>query len=292
MNDGIVSNLLDALMVLGPNIGFIAQIKKFHDVNSSEGFSKHVTLILLIANILRIFFWYGKQFNIILLFQSIASLIMQLILLQQCLAFSNNNSDSKQSNNIKANLNEINRIFYFKKGELFRVKDFWNWSQFIDYIYFLTIFVVVLIFTAKLFTFENAAFVEILGTASALVEACLGVPQVYNNFKNKSTDTLSLIMIFTWVLGDSFKSFYFYKTEAPLQLLMVGLTQLLIDFVIIAQIYYYNNIYPKLNKTKKGENISIHSSPKSTEENQKFIELDNNNSNLKNNDCKEESKIY
>jgi uncharacterized protein with PQ loop repeat len=126
-----------------------------------------------------------------------------------------------------------------------------------------------LTFLSQVFTFENAAFVEVLGSLSALVEACLGVPQVVNNYKNKNTDTLSIVMILTWVLGDAFKSFYFYKTDAPLQLLIVGLTQLLVDFVLIGQIYYYNNIYKKLvvNKEQK-----VFMSPKSGEENHTLIE--------------------
>lgn len=49
--------LLDILMIFGPVIGYISQYKKIVEKKSSEGFNSLITLILLLSNILRIFFW-------------------------------------------------------------------------------------------------------------------------------------------------------------------------------------------------------------------------------------------
>jgi uncharacterized protein with PQ loop repeat len=49
----------------------------------------------------------------------------------------------------------------------------------------------------------------ILGCASLAIEATLGIPQLISNYNNKSVEGLSLFMIFTWFIGDFFKTLYF-----------------------------------------------------------------------------------
>lgn len=52
---------------------------------SAEGFSNYVCLTLLIANILRIEFWFGKHFETPLLLQSIIMIICMLTMLELCI---------------------------------------------------------------------------------------------------------------------------------------------------------------------------------------------------------------
>ena len=56
---------VDLMMIFIPSIGYIFQAIKFKQTKSSKGFSKTLCLLLLLANILRIFFWLGKPFSII-----------------------------------------------------------------------------------------------------------------------------------------------------------------------------------------------------------------------------------
>ena len=51
----------DLLMIFSPSIGYLAQAIKFEKTKSSEGFSKYMCLILLFANLLRIFFLDWKK---------------------------------------------------------------------------------------------------------------------------------------------------------------------------------------------------------------------------------------
>ena len=64
---------------------------------------------------------------------------------------------------------------------------FWMWTQFADYCYFLALFLAV--GSAIMFLFARfTIFVELVGFASLLLEACLGVPQFWRNYNNKSTE--------------------------------------------------------------------------------------------------------
>eukprot|EP00826_Nyctotherus_ovalis_P011302 TRINITY_DN1294_c0_g3_i1.p1 TRINITY_DN1294_c0_g3~~TRINITY_DN1294_c0_g3_i1.p1 ORF type:complete len:101 (-),score=14.51 TRINITY_DN1294_c0_g3_i1:98-400(-) len=67
----------------------------------------------------------------------------------------------------------------------------------------------------------------------------LGVPQVFKNLQAKSTEGLSTAMIFCWLGGDIFKSLYYYRTKAPVQLVACALFQLGVDVVILWQIRMY-----------------------------------------------------
>lgn len=62
-----------------------------------------------------------------------------------------------------------------------------------------------------------------------------------SNQKTKSVQGLSYAMIFSWVAGDAFKTFYFIFKNQPFQFIMCGTVQLIVDFVIIGQIYMFKD---------------------------------------------------
>jgi len=69
----------------------------------------------------------------------------------------------------------------------FEYTYFWKWTRFSDY----CLFVLLLFLVGGIITvlFLNVTiYVELLGFASLLLEACLGVPQFWRNFNNKSTE--------------------------------------------------------------------------------------------------------
>jgi solute carrier family 66, member 2 len=242
--------VLDVFMVFAPNIGFIAQIIKFRQVKSSEGFSKFLSFILLIANILRIFFWVGKRFTIALLFQSILMVIMQMILLKECLKYSNHDKNKDKEKSMGNNLVSITTNPYLYKPIVFwDMKNFWNWPYLLDYAYFLCLFTLILGFISNVIGFDNHFYVEFLGFASASVEAIIGVPQIIKSYSSKSTESLSSFMIYTWVVGDTFKIFYYINTNSPMQLICCGIFQLSMDLVILGQIFYYGS------KGKSGKSL-------------------------------------
>ena len=80
----------------------------------------------------------------------------------------------------------------------------------------------------------------ILGLASMSIEATLGMPQFYSNYTTKSVEGLSLFMIFTWFVGDFFKTLYFIIEAQPFQFIMCGVVQLSVDILIVLQILTYS----------------------------------------------------
>ena len=78
-----VDSLLDISLIVMPVAGYIPQYLSMRKTRSVEGFSPLVSFILLIANMLRIFFWIDKQFDSVLLYQSFVMIAAQIILLEE-----------------------------------------------------------------------------------------------------------------------------------------------------------------------------------------------------------------
>jgi mannitol-specific phosphotransferase system IIBC component len=47
----------DMGMIVGPCAGYLVQIRKMHKEKVSEGFSTYVSFILILSNLIRIFWW-------------------------------------------------------------------------------------------------------------------------------------------------------------------------------------------------------------------------------------------
>ena len=58
-------------------------------------------------------------------------------------------------------------------------------------------------------------FSMILGSLSSIIEAGLGLPQVYLNHQRKNTQGLSPILIGLWLWGDFYKSVYYIINFSP-----------------------------------------------------------------------------
>ena len=64
---------------------------------------------------------------------------------------------------------------------------FWKWTRFRDYCFF--VFILSLVGGAvTVLLLKVTVYVELLGFASLLLEACLGVPQFWKNFSKRSTE--------------------------------------------------------------------------------------------------------
>jgi hypothetical protein len=236
--------IIDAFMMFAPCSSFFIQISKIKKTETSEGFSKIIVLILLMANILRIFFWFGKRFSFVLLVQSILMIATQFYLLYVCLKYSDSNKQIKKlSSKQKDTLSEY--------APSLTLNNFWNWSRYIDYVYFILFIIIFFTVLSNLIGFDNFYYVEFIGSLAAGVEAIIGVPQVITNYQDKSTGSLSVGMILLWLLGDSFKTIYFISNESPVQLIYCGVFQLLIDIVIIYQIVTYDKEFKKEIKNGK-----------------------------------------
>jgi uncharacterized protein with PQ loop repeat len=83
-------------------------------------------------------------------------------------------------------------------------------------------------------------FVEVLGFLSLGIESTLGIPQLISNYRKQSTEGLSTTLILSWFLGDVFKTFYFVAQSSPMQFILCGTVQIIVDVLIFVQMFTYS----------------------------------------------------
>ncbi|KAM9568292.1 solute carrier family 66 member 2 isoform 2-T4 [Salvelinus alpinus] len=218
----LLSWLASCVMVFGGALPYVPQYQEIQRSSNTEGFSTRVCLLLLIANILRIFFWIGKQFELTLLLQSVVMIITMLSMLHLC-------CNIQQANRVSTNQHHFTDL---------DLRYFWSWSAFEDYLLFCFAFTVLCAFLTLLLL-DSVLFVEGLGSLAVLFEAMLGVPQLLQNFHNHSTRGMSVKMVLLWTVGDIFKTTYFVMNHSPSQFWVCGAVQILIDMAILLQVLFY-----------------------------------------------------
>ncbi|XP_072808468.1 solute carrier family 66 member 2 isoform X2 [Vicugna pacos] len=243
-------------MVFGGVVPYIPQYRDIRRTQNAEGFSTYVCLVLLVANILRILFWFGRHFESPLLWQSVIMIMTMLLMLKLC-------TEVRTANE----LNLKRRVFagpgwargvheqrwdascaqpmlLFGGSKDFDPHHFWHWSSFGDYVQCVLAFTGVAGYVTYL-SIDSALFVETLGFLAVLTEAMLGLPQLYRNQRLRSTEGMSIKMVLMWTSGDTFKTAYFLLNGAPLQFSVCGLLQVLVDLAILGQAYAFARHPPK-----------------------------------------------
>jgi len=223
----LVSWVAATAMIFGGVVPFIPQYLDIRKTQNAEGFSTYVCLALLVANTLRILFWFGKFFELPLLAQSIFMLFMMMLMLHLCVTVKNKTEIVTTSK--KRTFLEMN----------FR-RDFWQWTDFLSYVQFMFCFGCFGVMAMYCFV-TNVLFVETVGFLAVFVEAMLGVPQFWRNWTNGSTQGMSVKMVMFWLSGDVFKTVYFLLRQAPLQFFLCGSLQVSVDIAILAQVLIYRD---------------------------------------------------
>jgi len=225
-------------MIFGPVLGYIPQYLTIKSSKNTQGFSLLVPLILLTANVTRIFYWYGKRFDVTLLYQSIVMIIAQMALVELIVRCKRQTAG----------------VFYHdlsqKPGDIMlfdlepryfgnTVRDLIvGTSPFRSYVGLIAGQVTVFgILSSLLIGYKW--YVETIGYIALGIESMLGVPQFLRNMKNKSVVGLSGILIFSLFTGDLFKMGFFIYTESPLQFILCAAFQLCCDVAILYQFHAY-----------------------------------------------------
>jgi len=78
-------------------------------------------------------------------------------------------------------------FFHFYSVADFDLNYFWHWSKFTDYVQCVLTFTGVTGYITYLWL-DSSLFVETLGFLAVFTEAMLGVPQLYRNYQNRSTE--------------------------------------------------------------------------------------------------------
>ncbi|KAL3859818.1 hypothetical protein ACJMK2_010011 [Sinanodonta woodiana] len=242
-------------MIIGGVFPFIPQYLDIRKTGNSEGFSTFVCLNLLIANTLRILFWFGKHYELPLLVQSIIMIVTMLALVHVCVAAKHKSeiisskvrkfSDSSVPHSSLNSSSHNHQTDSTESSFLdFDTQYFWKWTDFSSYIQFMLAFSTVMgLITFILINFW--LYVETIGFLAVFAEAMLGAPQFYRNYQNQSTQGMSKKMVAMWTCGDVFKTVYFILRETPAQFWICGILQVSIDISIFMQVYMYRNLPPR-----------------------------------------------
>ena len=234
----IVKFLADILMIFVPSIGYFFQAKKFKETKSSKGFAKFLCLLILIANILRVFFWFGKKFSLILLYQSIVVILSQIYLIHVYLEYQED-FPVKSEKNISE--------YLINWSETLSPRKIWNWDDEIEYYKFIIFLVVIFSIICRIGKNSSQLF-EILGIISVSFETFIELPQIKENCMTKDIRNLSGEMVFMWFAGDLFKTSYNFIYHSPLQIIIGGIIMNLEDVILSSQVIYFdeNNYINKL----------------------------------------------
>nr|CAI5819895.1 unnamed protein product [Callosobruchus analis] len=191
-------------MIIGGVIPYIPQYRQIRKTKDAEGFSLLVCLSLLIANTLRIMFWFGKHFEYPLLIQSIIMNVMMFLMIHLCVRVRRRNQVLQARQRIfTAKPHEVKQLLNSKPTSSsrsicdFDAKFFWNWTDFQSYVDCMLVFTI---------------------CASLLMYIFI-----------------DLSMVILWTCGDIFKTTYFLVREAPIQFWVCGSIQVTVDILILLQ---------------------------------------------------------
>ena len=101
------------------------------------------------------------------------------------------------------------------KGEDVFVESFWYYQNYTSYLKGIAILTLGMFVLTAVFQ-DSLVFVATMGSMSSLIEAMLGIPQFYLNYKKKNTEGLAPLLIMMWLFGDFYKLTYYYSYDSPL----------------------------------------------------------------------------
>ncbi|XP_042147938.1 solute carrier family 66 member 2 isoform X1 [Ixodes scapularis] len=241
-------------IIFGGVVPYVPQYREIRRTNNAEGFSPFVCLALLVANTLRILFWFGHPFELPLLAQSLVMTACMLAMLRLCVHTRSQSLVLPQPSHTFTGGRPFLTLVVpaggsdgvscqrspLPTGTLWEHpwRQFWAWTDFLSYLEFMASFA--LCTGALLYLFLDCApLVEALGFLALLTEALLGLPQFWRNLRNRSTRGMSNQMVLLWTLGDVFKTVYFVVRSAPTQFWVCGGLQVALDVAILLQVVWY-----------------------------------------------------
>ena len=189
-----IDTTADIGMIIGPCVGYLLQTMTMVQTKRADGFSPFVSFILIVSNLIRIFWWYAERFSLVIFIAAIVMILCQLGLLF-----------------IWVRVQNMPRQETTKPFQSF----FWHWNHFLPYIKTLGIMTAILTVITMLAS-DELWFSVTLGTLSSGIEALLGVPQFWLNCSRGHTTGLAVSLIGMWFFGDLYKMSYYQSTGSPL----------------------------------------------------------------------------
>ncbi|OCF56459.1 hypothetical protein L486_06403 [Kwoniella mangroviensis CBS 10435] len=263
---GVIETLAGIGMAVGSPLIYADQAYSIVKKKDSSGFSHDVCGILLIANIIRVFFWLGNRFEIPLLIQSLLLIISQLVLLAICLHYktpseSSNyaplsplppaSEDSSTRGHARQDSDYINQPPTSMSGSAKskRPFEFWQWEGYGSYLEFLAALILAL-GVLQIILGRWMWYIDALGFVALTIESTLPIPQFISNFKRKSCYGFRSSTLAGWFFGDAYKTVYFFIRGSPIQFKVTAIMTLCWDSAVLAQRIMYGSNPPRETSTQ------------------------------------------
>lgn len=192
---------------------------------------------MLVASILRCFYWLGAEFETSLLLQSMLMIVAQTVLLKVAL------------DNRPAAAADAHSPFSGANAATPRPYRFWQWRSQRPYWEFLAYFVGVTTALQLLFG-RSQLFVDLVGYVALGIEALLPLPQVLANQRSRSCAGFRVSVLASWLLGDAMKMVYFYNAQhVGIQFKACAIVQMVLDAYLGVQFWRFG-AGPVENKDK------------------------------------------
>lgn len=243
-------------MVIGPVIGYIEQWRKMQQQRTSEGYSPAVSMILIACNSLRVVYYLGEPYALMLLWQSAVMLVVQLGLLVT-VAKLNMAKRILQSAAIGGTVDAIgndtrghsNGSGTFGGGSSFtsKLRSFGRACNPLNFtpsqllLRFVVTLVALMLLGLWLFSVSPLQGPSIVGYLSLGIEATLVTPQLLLNFQRRSTEGLSWLLVVTWCVGDVVKMIFFLVEAQPTPFVVCGSFQIGCDALVLLQLWCYRD---------------------------------------------------
>ncbi|KAF2646847.1 hypothetical protein P280DRAFT_465002 [Massarina eburnea CBS 473.64] len=212
-----VTSIAPIFIATSPITSYADQIYNMHRTRSSAGFSLDIPLIMLVASILKIYYWFGAHYSTSLLVQALLMIGIHLLCLHVALAHRPSPSHLP-----------------FQPATSKRPYNFWQWRSTRPYWSFLAYFTLTLL-VAHMALSHSSLFIpytDVLGAVALSVEATLPLPQLLANYNRRGCRGFRPSVIANWIVGDTFKMWFFFASadgEVPWAFKICGVFQAVCD---------------------------------------------------------------
>ncbi|KAH9901991.1 hypothetical protein F4778DRAFT_135742 [Xylariomycetidae sp. FL2044] len=227
-------------LILSPILSYSDQAIAMHRTRSSAGFSLDIPLIMLVASICRVFYYFGAKYDTALLIQSFCNIFIQLALLK--IALDHRPAPSSKGGDAALPFAGAQD----GSGGFRRPYNFWQWRSPKPYWQFLLYFFIALTVLELLIApFDSLypAYSALVGYVGLSVEATLPLPQLVANARSRSCKGFRVSVLASWLIGDAMKMFWFFTstTGIPLAFKLCGIFQACCDSMIGVQYLMYGD---------------------------------------------------
>ncbi|PSN74366.1 PQ loop repeat protein [Corynespora cassiicola Philippines] len=227
--NAIVTHIAPVFIATSPITSYGDQIYSMHRNKSSAGFSLDIPLIMLVASILKVYYWFGAHFSTSLLVQALLMIIVHLLCLH--VALSNRPAPSHLP---------------FQPAAAKRPYDFWQWRSPRPYWTFLSYFTLALLVLHFLLSPTQVfiPYTDLLGYIALAIEATLPLPQLISNYQRRGCKGFRASVCVNWIIGDTFKMWFFFASptgEVPIAFKICGCFQALCDLGLGLQFWVWGD---------------------------------------------------